>query len=117
MLEILIKEAKQRDKKNNSKSNYKRKNNKEDSTNDSSSKDQVMDDVSTADINDNGDNDKKDDSEQELERFWEKNKHSGCTAKKGWLVFKGHALVMTKVDVSSNNPWGMYNYYRMQVGV
>ena len=110
MLDILIKEAKKRDKKNNSQSNLKCKSNTVDS-----SQDQVMDDVSIADENENDDNDKRENPKEDMLRFWEKNKHSGCTAKEGWLVFKGHAVVMTKVDVSSNNPWGMYNYYRMQV--
>ena len=50
-----------------------------------------------------------------LETYWKKNKHRGCTGGKGSSVFKGYAVLMTKVDVSSYNPWGMYNYYRMQV--
>ena len=50
-----------------------------------------------------------------LETYWKKNKHHGCTAGTNSFVYKGYALLMTKVDVSSYNPWGMYNYYRMQV--
>ena len=50
-----------------------------------------------------------------LEIYWEKNKHPGCTAGKNSFVFEQYAVTMTKVDVSSFNPWGMYNYYRMQV--
>ena len=51
----------------------------------------------------------------EQETYWKKNKHHGCTAGTNSFVYKGYALLMTKVDVSSYNPWGMYNYYRMQV--
>ena len=91
MLNILVKEAEARDKKNSQKSTSKEKSN--------------VQDVES----------EEDTKKKELEEFWEKNKHSGCTAKQGWFVFQGHAVVMTKVDVSSNNPWGMYNYYRMQV--
>ena len=91
MLDILVKEAEARDKKNSQKFTSKEKSSVEDVE---------------------GEQDTK---EKELDEFWEKNKHSGCTAKQGWFVFQGHAVVMTKVDVSSNNPWGMYNYYRMQV--
>ena len=50
-----------------------------------------------------------------LETYWKKNKHSGCTGGKDSFVFQEYAVLMTKVDVSSFNPWGMYNYYRMQV--
>ena len=116
MLSILIKEAEEREKKNaqsyidNSMSNDKV------AKNYNSCNDQEMVDIDAK----RGENDKereKNKKKMELERFWEKNKHSGCTAKQGWSVFMGHAVVMTKVDVSSNNPWGMYNYYRMQVKV
>ena len=91
MLSILVKEAEARDKKN--------------SQNSTSKDNSNVQDIER----------EEDMKEKELDEFWEKNMHSGCTAKQGWLVFQGHAVVMTKVDVSSNNPWGMYNYYRMQV--
>ena len=116
MLNILIKEAEEREKKNAKISNDGSITNNKVAINYTSCNDQEMVDINEL----RPENDKereKNKKKIESEKFWEKNKHSGCTAKQGWSVFMGHAVVMTKVDVSSNNPWGMYNYYRMQVKV
>ena len=116
MLNILVKEAEERSKKNSENFHHKSQFIETDLIHGNINKGQEIDDISSKekhrdDDNENGEDIKK----RELEQFWQKNKHSGCTAKQGWFVYKGHAVVMTKVDVSSNNPWGMYNYYRMQV--
>ena len=48
------------------------------------------------------------------ENYWYKNKHNGCNTGSDSFVFDGHAVTMTKIDVSFG-AWGLYNYYRMQV--
>ena len=42
-------------------------------------------------------------------------KPKGCVVKQGGTLHGGYTVLMTKIDVSAG-AFGMYNFYRMQVG-